>query len=50
MNTMPADKYSAAIANLQLRWSDTAPQVMTMPRLEVVRGERVFVGGPSGSG
>lgn len=39
-----------AIRDLEFRWQDNAPPVLVIDRLEIERGERLFIKGPSGSG
>jgi putative ABC transport system ATP-binding protein len=39
-----------AIRDLQFRWRADAPPTLIIDRLEVERGERLFIKGPSGSG
>lgn len=38
------------LSDLRFRWSARGPWVLDLPHLAVQRGERLFIGGPSGSG
>ncbi|CRI66347.1 ABC transporter related protein [Thiocapsa sp. KS1] len=50
--SLHADDPSAVIAirDLAFRWRRGAPVVLAVDRLDIARGERVFIEGPSGSG
>ena len=41
---------SIQIKNLRFRWQRQGPDILDIPKLEIVQGERVFLYGPSGSG
>lgn len=38
------------IRDLSFAWSEAAPPVLRIPRLEIEPGEKLFIEGPSGSG
>jgi putative ABC transport system ATP-binding protein len=49
MNSSPSRELAVDIENLRHRYA-SGPLVLHIPKLEVARGERVFLFGPSGSG
>jgi putative ABC transport system ATP-binding protein len=50
MSTRADSSAVIAIRDLVFRWRGGAPIVLAIDRLEIARGERVFIEGPSGSG
>ena len=50
MRVPASDPAAVGVRSLRFRWRAGDPDVLALDRLEIARGQRVFLAGPSGSG